>query len=152
MGFSRQNCWSGLPFPCPVDHVLSEFSTMSYASWVALHGMTHNFIELHKAVIHVIILFSFLWLRFPLWRPCNWSSCFLMSALWWMRIRGLCKFPAMRDLLWGKLGLSLVGRVMLSKSFIQFSANGGAVLPPCRLAWGGPVLSAVVSMLGLQAL
>ena len=24
MGFSRQECWSGLPFPSPVDHVLSE--------------------------------------------------------------------------------------------------------------------------------
>ena len=23
MGFSRQECWSGLPFPSPVDHVLS---------------------------------------------------------------------------------------------------------------------------------
>ena len=24
MGFSRQECWTGLPFPSPVDHVLSE--------------------------------------------------------------------------------------------------------------------------------
>ena len=28
-GFSRQENWSGLPFPSPVDHVLSEFSTMT---------------------------------------------------------------------------------------------------------------------------
>ena len=28
MGFSRQEYWSGLPFPFPVDHVLSELSTM----------------------------------------------------------------------------------------------------------------------------
>ena len=28
MGFSRQECWSGLPFPSPVDHILSEVSTM----------------------------------------------------------------------------------------------------------------------------
>ena len=27
MGFSRQEYWSGLPFPFPVDHVLSELST-----------------------------------------------------------------------------------------------------------------------------
>ena len=28
MGFSRQEYWRGLPFPSPVDHVLSELSTM----------------------------------------------------------------------------------------------------------------------------
>ena len=38
MGFSRQEYWSGLPFPSPVDHVLSELSTMTCPSWVALHG------------------------------------------------------------------------------------------------------------------
>ena len=32
----------------PVDHVLSELSTMMCPSWVALHGMTHSFIELDK--------------------------------------------------------------------------------------------------------
>ena len=55
MRFSRQEYWSGLPFPSPVDHVLSELSTMTCLSWVALHGMAHNFIE-----IHVIFLVSFL--------------------------------------------------------------------------------------------
>ena len=30
MGFSRQGYWSGLPFPSPVDHVLSELSTMTH--------------------------------------------------------------------------------------------------------------------------
>ena len=43
-----------LPFPSPVDYVLSELSTMS------LHGMAHSFIELNKAVIHVIRLVGFL--------------------------------------------------------------------------------------------
>ena len=37
MGFSRQGYWSGLPLPFPVDHVLSELSTMTCLSWVALH-------------------------------------------------------------------------------------------------------------------
>ena len=50
MGFSRQGYWRGLPFPSAVDHVLSEFSTMTRLSWVALHGMVHSFIELDKAV------------------------------------------------------------------------------------------------------
>ena len=49
-----------LPFPSPVDHVLSELSTMTRPSWVALHSMAHSFIELDKAVVHVIILASFL--------------------------------------------------------------------------------------------
>ena len=39
MGFSRQEYWSGLPFLSPVDHILSELSTMTCPSWVALHGM-----------------------------------------------------------------------------------------------------------------
>jgi len=29
MGFSRQEYWSGLPFPSPVDHILSDLSTMT---------------------------------------------------------------------------------------------------------------------------
>ena len=58
MGFLQEEYWSGLPFPPPVDHVLSEFFTMTHTFWVALHGMAHSFIELcyplhhNKAVIH----------------------------------------------------------------------------------------------------
>ena len=48
-----------MPFPSPVDHVLSELSTMTQLSWVALHGMAHSFIELDKAVVHVIRVDSF---------------------------------------------------------------------------------------------
>ena len=81
MGFSRQEYWSGLPFPSPMDHVLSELSTMTHLSWMALHSMAHSFIELDKTVILVISLVSFLWL------------VFILSALWWMRIRGLWKLP-----------------------------------------------------------
>ena len=47
-------------FPSLVDHVLPECSTMTHPSCVALHGMAHSFIELDKAVIHVIRLVSFL--------------------------------------------------------------------------------------------
>ena len=58
MRFSQQVYWGGLPFPPPEDHILSELSAMICLSWVALHGMAHCFIELHKprhhykAVIH----------------------------------------------------------------------------------------------------
>ena len=37
MGFSRQEYWSGLPFPSLVDHILSELSTMTRQSLVGLH-------------------------------------------------------------------------------------------------------------------
>ena len=39
---------------------MSECSTMTRPSWVALHGMSHSFTELDKAVVHVISLISFL--------------------------------------------------------------------------------------------
>ena len=44
----------------PENCILSELFTMTRPSWVALHDMTHSFIELDKAVIHVISLVSFL--------------------------------------------------------------------------------------------
>ena len=69
MGFSRQEYWNGLPFPSPVHDVLSELSTMACPSWVALHGMALGFIELDKAVVHVIRLVSFLWLWFSFCLP-----------------------------------------------------------------------------------
>ena len=43
-----------------VDQVLLELSTMTYLSWVALQGMAHSFIELDRAVVHVISLISLL--------------------------------------------------------------------------------------------
>ena len=77
MGFSRQEYWSGLPFPSPVNHILSDLSTMTRLSWVALQAWL-SFIELDKAVVHVIRLASFLWLWFqcvcPLMPSCNTYS------------------------------------------------------------------------------
>ena len=69
MGFSKQEYWSGLLFPSPVNHVLSELSTTTRPSSVALHGMAYSFIELDKTVIHVISLVSFLWLWFSFCLP-----------------------------------------------------------------------------------
>ena len=45
MGFSLPECWSVLPFPPPVDHVLSALFTVTHLSWVALHGMAYSFID-----------------------------------------------------------------------------------------------------------
>ena len=58
MGFSWQEICSGFPLPPPVDHVLSEFFTMTCPPWVARQGMAYSFIELGRplhqenAVIH----------------------------------------------------------------------------------------------------
>ena len=68
--FSRQEYWSGLPFPSPVDHILSELSTMSRPSLVTPHG-----IELDTAVVHVMRLVSFLWLWFQSVCPLMPSQC-----------------------------------------------------------------------------
>ena len=49
-----------------MDHIVSELSTMTSLSWVALQDMAHSFIELDKAVVHVIKLVSFLIVVFSL--------------------------------------------------------------------------------------
>ena len=49
--------------------ILSELSSMTCPSWVALHSMAHSFIGLDKAVVHVISLVSFLCLWFSVCLP-----------------------------------------------------------------------------------
>ena len=39
MGFSRQEYWSGLPFPSPVAHIVSDLSTMPTRLGLAPQGM-----------------------------------------------------------------------------------------------------------------
>ena len=50
--------WFANPF-CSGPH-LSELSTTARSSWVALTSVAHSFTELHEAVVHGIILVSFL--------------------------------------------------------------------------------------------
>ena len=149
-GVLIQEYWSGLPFPSPMDHVLSELSTITRLSWVVLPDMAHSFIELDKAEILVISLGNFLWF-----------VVFTLSSLWWIRVGGLLSLPDGRDWLWGNLGLALLGRAILSKSLNQFSVDGEASFPLCSLAWGQTVVGAMAimatsfkkiyaSMLGLQ--
>ena len=70
MGFSRQEYWSGLPFPFSFHGPrFVKFSSMTHPSWVALHVMAHDFIELDKAVVHVISLVNFMWLWFSFCMP-----------------------------------------------------------------------------------
>ena len=61
MGFSRQEYWGCLPFHSPVDHVLSELSTLTHPSWVAFYGVAHSFIELDRRLVLVISLKFSVW-------------------------------------------------------------------------------------------
>ena len=64
MGFLWQEYWSGLPFPPPMGHVLSELFALTCLSLVTLHSMAHSFIDLckslcyNKAVIHERVLMN----------------------------------------------------------------------------------------------
>ena len=51
--FSWQEYWSGLSFLSPVDHVLSELSTVTHPPWVAIHGVVHSFTELRKPIMYL---------------------------------------------------------------------------------------------------
>ena len=48
MGVLWQEHWSGLPFPSPLDKVLSELSTTTHLSWEALHSVAQSLIKLCK--------------------------------------------------------------------------------------------------------
>ena len=49
IGLLCQEYWSGLLFPPPVDHLLSELFTVTHPSWVTLHGMAHSFTGVTQA-------------------------------------------------------------------------------------------------------
>ena len=83
MGFSRQEYWSALLFPSPVNHILSELSNMTCPSWVALRGMSQNFIELDKAEVHVISMVSFCDYGFHSVCPLMDKDKRLVEASWW---------------------------------------------------------------------
>ena len=44
-GVLQARIWSGLPFPAPVGHILWKLFTMTHSSWLALHCMSHSFIQ-----------------------------------------------------------------------------------------------------------
>ena len=86
MGFSRQESWSGLPFPSPVDHILSNLSTMTHMSWVAPRTWL-SFIELDKAVALVwldwLVFCEYGFSVFALWCPLATSTILFGFLLPW---------------------------------------------------------------------
>ena len=69
-----------------MNHVLSELSTMTCPSWVALHSMAHGFTELDKAVIHMISLIIFCDCGFHSVCPLRDKDKRLMEASLWERL------------------------------------------------------------------
>ena len=51
-----------------------------------IQGMAHSFIELDKAVVHVVSLISFLWLWFSFCLTSRDKDKGLMEASWWERV------------------------------------------------------------------
>ena len=104
----------------------------TWAVCLALQDMALSFVELHKAVIHVIILVNFLWLWFSFWR-CNivllaYSVCplidedkRLVQTSWW---EGLAV---------GKTGSSSGGKGHAQYIFNLIFCWVRAVLPPCKV-------------------
>ena len=72
-GFSQQEYWSRLPFP-PLDHVLSEVSTVTCPSWVAPHTM-------NLASLSYVSPFS-------LTRLCSMKRCTIVT----LKNTGVCHF------------------------------------------------------------
>ena len=73
-GSHSKNTGVGLPFPSPVDHILSDRSTMTCLSWVVLQDMAHSFTELCKPYCHykAVIHERAIQILFPLKKKPNW--------------------------------------------------------------------------------
>ena len=133
VGFSRHQYWRGLPFPSPVDHILSDAPP-----WPVCHGWPHtawlSFIELDKAVVHVVRMVSFLWLWFQSVCPLmpslsvyhlTWASFTLyMGYLFTAALakRSCCSLPCTWGISSCLLLLTLDGKVRLNK-FIWVGSN-----------------------------
>ena len=127
--------WFAIPFSSgpyfvrTLHHDPSVLGGPTWPTWLIV------FIELDKAVVHVIRLVSFLWLWF--------SFCLPSDGEGW----GLWKLRDGRDWLRGKLGLVLMGRVHAQYIYsVNFLSMGGAVFPPCYLTWGQTVVEVMKIM------
>ena len=76
--------WFAIPFSSGPHF----FRTLHHdpPSWVALHSMAHSFIELDKAVVHVIRLVSFCDCGFLSVCPLMEKDKSLTKASWWDRL------------------------------------------------------------------
>ena len=117
MEFSRQEYWSGLPFPSPVDYILSDLSTMARPFWIAPRAWL-SFIELDKAVVLV------------------WLDCLVFCEYGFSVFALLCPLTTPTIL----LGFLLPWAWGISSRLLQQSAAnapylGWGVSPHCRPSW-----------------
>ena len=58
-GILKARIPKGFAIPFSSDSCFVRTPTMTCPSWVALHDLAHSFIELHKAVVHVMVWLAF---------------------------------------------------------------------------------------------
>ena len=117
MGFPRQDHWSGLPYPSPVDNILSNLSTMTRLSWVVPRAWL-SFIELDKAVVLVWLD----WLVF-----CEYD--FSVSALWCPLATPTILLGFLLPWTWG------ISSWLLQQSAASAPYLGRGVCPHCCPSW-----------------
>ena len=117
MGFSRQEYYSGLSFPSPVDHVLSGLSTMTRQSWVAPQAWL-GFIELDKAVVLV-------WLDWLVFCECGFS----VPALWCPLATPTILLGFLLPWTWG------ISSQLLEQNAVIAPYRGWGVSPHCCPSW-----------------
>ena len=120
--------WLAIPFSSGPHFVRTLHHDLSFLGGPAQH-------ELHKAVIHVIILVSFLWLWFLLWRlwDCSsWLLCLPSDGWGWEAcgsfLVGGTGYGENWVLLWW-------AEPMLNKSLIQLSADRPGCAPSLLVVW-----------------
>ena len=72
---------------------------------------------------------------------------FSLSALWWIKIRGLWKLPDGTDWLREILGLVLMGRAILCKPLNQVSVDGPTCFSSLLFIWGQIMVEVMKMML-----
>ena len=112
--------------------------SLDHFQFTLIHGP--NILSSYAILFFMASDFAFItrniynWVLLPLW-PSRFvssvSTCLLLfsSSILGTYQPGEFILQCYRNWLWVKLGLALVGKVMLSKSLIQFSADGWGCVP-----------------------
>ena len=124
-GVFKARILKGLPFPSPVDHILSDLPTMTRPSWVALHSMACSFIELDNQSDH-----QSMWSDWLFFCDCGFQSVWPLME----KIKRLME-ASLRERLTEEETV-LMGGAMLSKSLIQISVDGWSCVPSLLFTWG----------------
>ena len=137
MGFSRQEYWNGLPFPSPVNHILSELSTMTWTSWVTLHGLAHSFIESMWSDWFVFCDYVFQSVC-----PLMEKDKRLMETSWWERLTE------------GKLEIVLLGPCLVQFSSVQSLGMSDSLWPhaACQASLSITSIQSLLTLLSIETL